>query len=306
MAVDSSGNVYVADYYNYRIRKITPQGRVSTFAGTGGTGSSNGPGNQATFRDPSGVAVDSSGNVYVADSDNWQIRKITPEGVVSLLAGRSNPMPGFRDGAGDQARFRLPVGVAVDLSGNVYVADKDNHRIRKVTPTGAVSTIAGDGQWGYSDSGSEHYYRPSGWRPWAWKKRSIPVRFNSPRGVAVSSVGSIYVADTYNNRIRKINSDRSVHTIADRGVAVRLKRPKGIAVDSLGSLYVADSGNHRILKFTPGGGVSVIAGDGTAGFRDGTGDQARFNSPTGVAVDSSDNVYVADSNNNRIRKIIRR
>ena len=187
VAVDSSsGIVYVADYYNNRIRKITSAGVVSTFAGDGTYGHKDGTGTATQFRYPSGVAVDSSGIVYVADEFNNRIRKITSEGVVTTFAGSDDRTAGHKNGAGTAARFFFPRGVAVDSSGNVYVADRYNNRIRKITSEGMVSTLAGSGIPDYHDAAG------------------TAARFNSPRGVAVDSSGNVYVADTYNHRIRKI------------------------------------------------------------------------------------------------------
>jgi len=190
VAVDSSGNVYVADYANNRIRKITPAGVVSTLAGSGTRGHVDGPGTTALFDHLIGVAVDSSGNVYVADTDNHRIRKITPadrieDRVVSTFAGTDTR--GHADGPGTEAQFNYPYGVAVDSSGNVYVADADNNRIRKITPEGVVSIIAGTGTRGSADGAG------------------TTALFDSPDGVAVNSSGNVvYVADTGNHRIRKI------------------------------------------------------------------------------------------------------
>jgi len=185
VAVDGSGNVYVADTSNNRIRKITAAGVVSTLAGDGTFGFVEGPGINARFRDPFGVAVDGSGNVYVADFFNNRIRKITAGGVVSTLAG--NGTQGSVDGPGTTSQFRFPKGVAVDGSGNVYVADTNNHRIRKITAAGFVSTLAGTGTFGSVDG------------------PGTTAQFDGPQGVAVDgSGGNIYVADTSNSRIRQI------------------------------------------------------------------------------------------------------
>jgi len=185
VAVDSSGNVYVADYGNHRIRKITLTSReVNTLAGSGTAGSADGLGTAAQFRNPTGVAVDAKGNVYVADFSNNRIRKITSGGEVDTLAGTGTP--GSKDGAGTSAQFNEPTGVALDAEGNVYVADSGSHLIRKITPEGVVSTIAGSGTAGFKDdAGTE-------------------AQFNTPKGVAVDAEGNIYVADHYNHRIRKI------------------------------------------------------------------------------------------------------
>jgi len=183
VAVDSAGNVYVADRYNHRIRKITPSGVVSTLAGSGVGGFADGTGTAAKFNYPTGVAVDSAGNLYVADQYFQRIRKITASGVVSTLAGSWS---GYADGTGTAAQFNYPAGVAVDSAGNVYVADTENHRIRKITPSGVVSTLAGSGSSGFADG------------------TGTTAKFIRPFGVAVDSAGNVYVADTWNHRIRKI------------------------------------------------------------------------------------------------------
>lgn len=181
IAVDASGNLYVADDINHRVRKITPAGTVSTLAGSA-LGSADGAGTAAQFNRPTGVALDASGNVYVADAKNHRIRKITPNGTVSTLAGSTE---GFAEGTSTAARFSEPVGLAVDASGNVYVADSDNSRIRKITPDGTVSTLAG-GSAGFADG------------------TATTARFRSPSGVAVDAAGIVYVADRQNHSIRKI------------------------------------------------------------------------------------------------------
>ena len=183
MAVDSSGNVYVTDENNHRIRKITTNGVVSTLAGTNAEGFKDGTASTAQFYYPYGVAVDSSGNVYVADSNNHRIRKITPEGVVTTFAGSTE---GFADGTGNTAQFYYPAGVAVDSSGNVYVTDNGNHRIRKITSAGVVTTFAGTGTKDFADGAAN------------------TAKFRYPSDVAVDSSGNVYVADERDDRIRKI------------------------------------------------------------------------------------------------------
>jgi len=297
VAVDSAGNVYVADSYNDTIRKVTPGGAVTTMAGLAGSrGSADGTGSTARFNHPNGVAIDSAGNVYVADSPNHTIRKLTPGGLVTTLAGLAGGQ-GSADGTGSAVRFDNPNGVAVDNAGNVYVADCSNHTIRKATPDGVVTTLAGlAGNSGYADGGGS------------------VARFNSPNGVTVDKAGNVYVADKLNHMVRKLTSGGAVTTLAGQagtpgsadgtGSAARFYYPYGVAVDNTGNVYVADTSNHTIRKVTPGGVVTTLAGlAGSWGSADGTGSAARFYQPFGVAVDGAGNVYVADSYNHTIRRV---
>ncbi len=290
VAVDTTGNLYVTDYYNRKIRKITPAGVVTTLAGSGAQGSSDGPGSLASFMGLGGVAVDATGNVFVADSLDNKIRKITPTGVVTTFAGSG--LAGSADGTGTSVNFNSPVGVAVDASGNVFVADTGNHKIRKITPAAVVTTVAGANT---SQDGS-----------------GTAANFNNPLGVAVDSSRNVFVADTGNHKIRKITPAGVVTAFAGSGLvgstdgngaSASFSNPKGIAVDSGGNVFVADAGNHKIRKITPAGVVTTLAGSGVGGITNGTGAAASFNSPSGVALDLSGNVFVGDTYNNRIRKI---
>ncbi|MGB4775412.1 MAG: NHL repeat-containing protein [Daejeonella sp.] len=267
---------------------------VSTFAGTGVADADFQDGSSATFNMPSGIAVDKDGYLYIADTNHHRIRKITPGGVVSTLAG--DGIADFKDKLtlqSEAARFNAPTGVAVDQNFNVYVADKDNQRIRKITPTGLVSTLAGDGIADFKD-------KPAGQQETA--------RFNSPRGVAVDVNGNVYVADTGNSRIRKIVTAifPSVSTLAGTGDPAIIDKPWGVTVAKDGTVYVADTNNHRILKITTGAGndvtISALAG-AIKGFKDDKGGDARFDFPTSIALDKDGYLYVADRNNHRIRKI---
>ncbi len=297
VGVDSAGNVYVADAYNYTVRKVTPAGVVTTLAGLARTsGTNDGTGNAARFFWPSGLAVDTAGNIYVADYLNDTIRKVTPAGLVTTLAGLAGTS-GTNDGTGSAARFTNPVGVAVDTNGNVYVADSNNCTIRKMTPAGVVTTLAGRAGVAGSADGT-----------------NSAAGFYCPNGVAVDTAGNVYVADTYNYTIRKVTPAGVVTTLAGlagsggsadgTGSAARFGGPYGVAADSPGNVYVADSGNDTIRKVTPAGVVTTLAGlAGRSGSADGTGSAARFNTPTGVAVDSAGNVYVADAYNYTVRKV---
>ncbi|PLP97553.1 hypothetical protein CYJ10_26965 [Cupriavidus pauculus] len=240
VAVDASGTVYVADTFNHEIRKITSTGVVSTLAGSGSSGSADGTGTAASFSTPFGVAVDASGNVYVADQGNQLIRKITPTGVVSTLAGSGSL--GSTDGIGTAASFNAPSGIAVDASGNVYVVDQGSHAIRKITPTGVVSTLAGSGSSGSADG------------------IGTAASFSSPFGVAVDASANVYVADQGSHAIRKITPAGVVSTLAGSGsggaadgigTAASFNLPLGVAVDASGNVYVADTRNHEIRKITP-------------------------------------------------------
>jgi sugar lactone lactonase YvrE len=285
-----------------QMRNLTVAARgVDLLAGAlGGPGSLDGTGGAARFSLPFALAVDGAGNVYVADSVNNTIRKITPAGVVNTLAGMAG-MPGAVDGPGTTARFRSPAGIAVDGSGNLYVADTGNHTIRKITPAGVVGPLAGlAGMFGPTDG------------------TGTAARFNSPHGVAVDGSGNVYVADTSNSTIRKITPAAVVSTLAGMagtpgsvegtGSTARFSFPQGIASDPSGTLYVADTNNHTIRKVVPAGAfgtASTLAGmAGMSGFAEGTGTAARFNSPGSVAGDGSGNLYVADSVNSALRKVV--
>jgi sugar lactone lactonase YvrE len=276
VAVDGAGNVYVADSFNYAIRKVTPAGAVSTLAGNGIAGSADGTGTAAQFSFLDGVAVDGAGNVYVVDL-NSGVRKVTPAGVVSTLA------------SGVRGR-----GVAVDGGGTVYVAETYNNRVMKITLGGVITTLAGSGTPGFADA------------------TGTAAKFSCPEGLAVDGAGNLYVADTFNYRIRKISPTGVVSTLAGSGArghrdgtgaSAQFWEPVGVAVDAAGSVYVGDTDGNRIRKITPTGEVSTLAGTGPGGLVEGPATAAQFDAPSGVAVDALGNLYVADRNNHRIRKV---
>ncbi|MBM3270483.1 MAG: hypothetical protein FJZ01_22845, partial [Candidatus Sericytochromatia bacterium] len=292
LAVDATGNVFVADSFNNRIRKVGPDGSVSTLAGDGTAGSLDGPGGSARFYQPTGIAVDASGSVYVSEAFNQRIRKITPAGVVTTLAGDGTA--GFADGASTSARFRNPVALAVDASGTLYVADRGNNRIRKVTPGGFVSTLAGDGTAAFADGAS------------------TSARFNNPVGVAVDATGTVYVADSNNQRIRTISSGGTVATLAGDGTSgfadgagagARFRFASGLAVDASGTVYVADITNHRIRAVTQAGVVTTFCGSGTAGSGDGACASANFNRPRSLALTPGGALLVGERESRTLRRI---
>lgn len=265
-------------------------------AGSYGSGSADGTGSIAKFSAPRGIALDSAGSVYVADSGNDTIRKITTTGIVTTLAGLPG-VSGSADGTGGAARFDDPAALAVDTLGNVYVADCGNGTIRKITPRGEVTTLAGlAGSWFATDG------------------TGSAARFNGPSGVAVDPARNVYVADYYNQTIRKITPGGLVATLAGlagypgsadgTGSAARFYRPTGVAVDGSGNVYVTDSGNQTVRKVTPAGVVTTLAGlAGSSGSTDGSGSGARFWWPAGITLDGFGNLYVADNYNSIVRRI---
>ena len=400
IAVDSAGNVYVADTGNNAVRMITPGGVVTTLGGaSGNAGSQDGVGPNTSFNGPLGIAVDSTGNIYVADSGNNTIRRITPSDAVSTVAGTAG-VSGSANGKGSGALFNTPIGLAIDASNNLYIADAVNGLVREMTPTGVVTTVVNYSQsinssgtavpnlpYGVAIDANGYLYvsyysqniinkisstgslttltnltiansanSQSSISNFAYgvaldvagnlfvadsannlvRKISLagaattvagnaPVigsadglgsmaAFSRPQGVAADSAGNVYVADTYNNTIRKISSSGAVTTLAGMagvsghadgtGAAASFNLPRALTVDAAGNVYVSDSGNNTIRKITPAGAVTTLAGfAGYAGSVDGTGVTARFSQPLGIAVDTAGNVYVADSSSNIIRKI---
>jgi len=309
IAVDGNGNIYIADAFNSRIRKVDTNGIITTVAGDGNDGYSgdNGPATSAELNDPRGVAVDSNGNIYIADTDNNRIRKVDTNGIITTVAGISCTS-GYCGHSGDNgpatsAELYDPRGVAVDSKGNIYIADYGNERIRKVDTNGIITTVAGDGTYGYGgDNGP-----------------ATSAQLRSPEDVAVDNSGNIYIADNGNHRIRKVDTNGIITTVAgngtqdyngdngDNGLATsaKLDYPEGVAVDSSGNIYIADANDRRIRKVDTNGIITTVAGTGGDGYSgdNGPATSAHLASPIGVAVDSKGNIYIADFYNNRIRKV---
>jgi trimeric autotransporter adhesin len=305
VTVDASGNIYITDTYNHRIRMVTKStGIITTVAGGGirGYRGDNGQATSATLFVPSGVAVDASGNVYIAD--NYCIRMVTKStGIITTVAGNGTRGYSGDGGLATAAKLDWTESVTVDASGNVYIADTYNHRIRMVTKsTGIITTVAGDGARGYNDDGGQ----------------ATSASLNIPSGVAVDTSGNVYIADTDNNRIRMVTKSTGIITTVagvsistyrgDGGQAItcKLYAPRGIAFDASGDLYIADSLSNSIRMVTKRTGIiTTVAGNGTKGYK-ADGGQARSSTtyfPNDVAVDASGNVYIADTYNRRIRML---
>lgn len=287
VAVDADGNLLVADLGNHTIRKITPAGVVSTFAGVARqSGHVDGPAASARFNQPFFLALDPAGNLYVSDLLNHVIRKITRAGMVSTFAG----------GNGE---FNRPAELAFDANGTLFVTDTAHHVIRLVTSRGLVLTLAGM----VDDSGSND-------------GPASTARFNFPSGLVVDSQGNIYVSDSGNDTIRKIAFTGTVTTLAGArlqkagtdgaGGAARFYQPYGLRLDAAGNLIVADPGNHAIRRVTPAGEVTTLGGlSGQAGTTDGLGTAARFSNPSSIALDATGAFFVSDPLNHRISRATR-
>ncbi|MBS1524734.1 MAG: hypothetical protein JST19_03735 [Bacteroidetes bacterium] len=295
IAVDSSGNVYVADSRNDKIRKITRDGMVSTLAGSGKDGAADGKGESASFFFPVAITAGPDGNVYVADTHNSLLRKITPGGVVTTIAGKDAVQT--KDLPDSLRRIDNPYGIAVARDGSVYFTNWAKDLVEKMTPEGKITIIAGNNNPGAKDGVGAR------------------ASFYLPEGIAIDKAGNLYVADCYNNMIRKVSKDGRVTTLAGKpgkknfgskdgkGAAASFSHPCGIAVDKKGNVYVADVGNNKVRKITPDGMVTTLAGSGVRGSANGDPKTASFYHPYGVAVDRDGNIFVADYQNNLIRKI---
>ncbi len=300
LALDGSGNLYIGDQVNYRIRKITADGNINTAVGTGTAGDSGagGAATSAAIRSSCGMVLDGSGNLYFADTGNHEVKKVA-SGNISTIAGTGTGGY-FGDGhPATQAQLKSPTGVVLDSAGNIYIADSGNHAIRKIATDGTISTFAGNGNAGYSGDGGG----------------AGGATLNNPTGLAIDGSGNIYVADTDNSVIRKITpGGGTITTIAgngfgtfsgDGGAALRasLSHPRGVVVDTAGNLYIADTVNSRIRVVTPNGVINTVAGTGALGnFGDGgPATSAVLNFPTGMAINAAGKLYFADTQNNNIR-----
>ena len=307
VSADRSGNLFIADQFNHRIRKIAPDGTISTVAGNGTPGFSGdgGPAVSAQINTPIGIFADGSGNLYIADVGNQRIRKVDPSGTITTIAGNGSRGYSGDGGPAINASFYNCVRVIVDSSGNVLVADQSDHRIRRITPAGIISTFAGNGvgtpaTGAFSGDGGP----------------AVSASLNNPTALTVDAAGVVYFSDQFNQRIRKIAVDGTITTIAGIGspgfagdggpaAAASLNYPGGITVDAAGNLYVNDDNNFRTRRIAANGTITTIAGNGAEGFAGdgGPATAASLDGNFGVTLDQSGNLYIADSTNNRIREI---
>lgn len=298
VAYDSAGTLYIADTNHHLVREVDTNNQITIIAGTGeqGFAGDNGPATQALFDTPTGLAIAADGTIYVADSHNQRVRMIQ-KGIITTVAG--NGIAGFSgdSAAAIQASLALPSAVALDASGNLYIADTNNHRVRKVTTTGTITTVAGNGDQFFSGDGAS----------------AIAAGLDSPSGVAIDSTGRILISDTHNQRVRAVDAQGNISTLAGNGAAnfsgdgasaqsASLARPMGIASDSAGNVYIADTNNQRV-RIISSKVITTLAGDGVQGFSGdgGLAPAASLNESRGVALGASGDVAVADTGNERVR-----
>ena len=337
VATDGFGNVYIADSFNYRVRRVDPLGTITTYAGRSGAAGDGGQARDAVLSNPASVVVDASGNVYISDTRNNCVRRIAPNGIITTVAGSGTAGFGGDGGPATQASLNLPVGLALDSIGNLYIADAGNVRVRKIDPSGTITTVAGNGAVPWQSAGDGG--------------PAVNASFIGPEDVAVDAAGNVYIVDgglvpnrdgSFNsNRIRLVSPDGTISTFAvgmftavavdaagnvyasvlhdgvyrifpggaTTSVASNLAGPGKVAIDPQGNLYVPVSSNigsgTRVILVSPTGAETGIAGNGQAGFSgdDGPANLAQLYQPRSAALDSAGNLYIADSGNNRIRKV---
>jgi uncharacterized protein (TIGR03437 family) len=291
VAVDAAGNVWVADFLNYRVRRIQPNGFISTVAGN-------------TFADalqtPAAIALDSAGTLFIADRALNVIRRLPVNGSLQVFAGSDSAGNAGDGGPALQAQLHGPNGLTVDGFGNLIISDTGNSRVRKVMPSGNIAAFAGTNVQGYSGNFSN----------------ALDAQFVAPTGLCTGPGGVVYIADSGNHMLRRVTVDGTISAVAGVGfqgytgdggpaLSARLNLPRGCAVDSAGNIFIADAGNHAIRMVTADGAISTIAGNGTPGFSGdgGPASQALLQTPYSVAVDTQGNVFVADTGNNRVRRL---
>jgi uncharacterized protein (TIGR03437 family) len=303
VALDLAGNLFIADTGTQRVRQVVKKGTISTAAGTGvaGIGAEGAIASIAPLNFPMGVAVDPSGNLLIADSYNHRIRQVTPDGRIRTVAGTGVSGYGADGSPPLTVALRGPRGVCTDRGGTLYVVDTSNHRVLRIPVGGVVQTVAGNGSPGDGGDGGQ----------------ASLAQLNQPAACHVDSFGNLYIADTLSHRIRKVSASGVMSTVGGTGaagfsgdegaaIAAQLSGPLGIAADDAGNLYIADSGNHRVRLVTPDGIIHTIAGVGIPGFSGdgGAALTAQINLPAGLVLDGSGALYVTDSGNQRIRRLV--
>jgi len=302
VVVDAAGNLFIADQNNSRIRKVDALGIITTVAGNGANtyAGDDGPARRAGLAAPCALAVDPAGDLFIADYFNSHIRKVDPHGLITTVAGNGANAFAGDGGPAAQASLSAPSAVAVDATGNLFIADENNYRVRKVDPQGIITTVAGNGTNSFSGDG--------------WL--AVEAGLSAPKGVAVDPAGNLYIADENNHRIRRVDKDGFIHTVAGSGTAgysgdggpataAGLFYPCSLAVDARGNLYFADAGTPRVRRVDPHGIITTVAGNGTIGFAGdgGPATAAALANPQGVAVDANGRLWLADQGNNRIRAV---
>ncbi|MCK9927852.1 protein kinase [Frankia sp. Mgl5] len=301
VAIDPQGTLFITSLSSDRIQKVTRTGEVSDLAGTGADGYSGdgGPAAAAKLNGPGSAVLDKNGNIYIPDAQNYRIRKITPDGIINTIAGTGTAGFSGDGGPATAAQINSAEKVAIGPDGSIYIADYDNHRIRKITPDGIINTIAGTGLQGYSGDGGP----------------ATAAKLDGPNDVELGDDGTLYIANLGSNTIQKITKDGIITTVAGNGqkgfsgdggpaTAAQLSVPS-VSLGNGGEIYIADYGNNRVRKVDPNGTITTIAGTGAEGSG-GDGGQAtaaQFNEPSSVAEDADGALYIADSGNNRLRRI---
>ena len=303
LAVDAAGNLYIADDENNRVRRVAPDGTITTVAGNGTKGfcGDGGPATQACLWGPYALAVDAADNLYIADWGNHRVRRVAPDGTITTVAGNGTDDFCGDGGPATQACLSGPHGLAVDAAGNLYIAEWWNARVRRVAPDGTITTVAGNGSNGRfcGDGGP-----------------ATQACLNRPGWLAVDAAGNLYFPDWGNARVRRVAPDGTITTVAgngtkgfcgDGGPATQacLNAPYGVAVDAAGNLYIADACNARVRRVAPDGTITTVAGNGTKGFcgDGGPASQACLLGPGGLAVDAAGNLYIANWGNHRVRRV---
>jgi len=302
VAIDRLGNMFIADYLNDRVRKVNASGTITTIAGGGAGGlGDGGPATNGSLHYPAALAFDHSGNLFIVDVYGQRIRKVSTNGIITTVAGNGAAAFAGDGGPATNASIYYPSGVAVDGVGNLFIGDQFNQRVRKVSPSGIITTVAGNGAAAYSGDGSA----------------ATNASLNRPFGVAVDSAGNLFIGDQLNQRVRRVDTNGIITTVAGNGIVsysgdggpatnASINNPTGVAVDGSGSLFIADDLNNRVRKVDVSGIITTVAGNGGGGYSGdgGSPTNASINNPSGVTPDGAGNLLIADYLNQRVRKVV--